>query len=144
MRLKIYRNFVMEEKLISKKKPTYPINRKLYNYLSEFNRNIKIPVFYDDLLRFSGSVTVYDKNDKDTLWIRVYYPEFEQIEIDMSLKRMYNILHGDGSEDNLDILNGTIIQLHQLSSNRSKDEVYIFPKSLNILPMPKASLRDKP
>ncbi len=94
----------MEEKLISKKKPTFPINKKLYNYLSEYNRNIKIPVFYDDLLRFSGSVTVYDKNDKDTLWIRVYYPEFEQKEIDMSLKQMYNILHGDGTEDNLDIL----------------------------------------
>ena len=101
---KIYRSFVMEEKLISKKKPTYPINKKLYNYLSEYNRNIKIPVFYDDLLRFSGSVTVYDKNDKDTLWIRVYYPEFEQKEIDMSLKQMYNILHGDGTDDNLDIL----------------------------------------
>ena len=86
-----------EEKLISKKKPTFPINKKLYDYLTEFNRNIKIPVFYDDLLRFSGSVTVYDKNDKDTLWIRVFYPEFEQREIDLSLKRMYNILHGDGT-----------------------------------------------
>ncbi len=93
-----------EEKLISKKKPTFPINKKLYDYLTEYNRNIKIPVFYDDLLRFSGSVTVYDKNDKDTLWIRVFYPEFEQKEIDLSLKRMYNILHGDGTEDNLDIL----------------------------------------
>ncbi len=95
---------MIEEKLISKKKPTFPINSKLYNYLTEYNRNIKIPIFYDDLLRFSGSITVYDKNDKDTLWIRVYYPEFEQREIDLSLKRMYNILHGDGTEDNLDIL----------------------------------------
>ena len=94
----------MDEKLISKKKPTFPINTELYNYLTQYNRNIKIPIFYDDLLRFSGSITVYDKYDKDTLWIRVYYPEFEQKEIDLSLKRMYNILHGDGTEDVLEHL----------------------------------------
>lgn len=94
----------MEEKLISKKKPAFPINKKLFQYLNEYNRTIKIPVFYDDLLRFSGSIVVYDKNDKDTLWIRVYYPEYEQQEIDISLKRMYNVLHGDGSGDNLDQL----------------------------------------
>ncbi|MDH3321804.1 MAG: DUF2997 domain-containing protein [Flavobacteriaceae bacterium] len=93
-----------EEKLISRKKPTFPINNELYNYLTAYNRNIKIPVFYDDLLRFSGSVTVYDKYENDTLWIRVYYPEFEQNEIDLSLKKMYNILHGDGTEDNLEHL----------------------------------------
>jgi len=94
----------MDEKLISRKKPTFPINTELYNYLTLYNRNIKIPIFYDDLLRFSGSVTVYDKYDKDTLWIRVYYPEFEQKEIDLSLKRMYNILHGDGTEEVLEHL----------------------------------------
>jgi len=93
-----------EEKLISKKKPTFPINEELYNYLTIYNRNIKIPIFYDDLLRFAGSITVYDKQDKDTLWIRVYYSEFEQKEIDLSLKQMYNILHGDGTEEILEHL----------------------------------------
>ncbi len=94
----------MDEKLISKKKPTFAINEELYKYLSTYNRTIKIPIFYDDLLRFAGSVTVYDKHEKDTLWIRVYYSEFEQKEIDLSLKRMYNILHGDGSEGILENL----------------------------------------
>ncbi len=93
-----------EEKLMSKKKPAYPINERLYNYLTEYNRNIKIPVFYDDLLRFDGAVEVYDKNGDDTLWIRVYYAEHEREEIDLSLKRMYLILHGDGSEDSLPYL----------------------------------------
>ncbi len=91
-------------KLISKKKPAYPINDQLYNYLTEYNRNIKIPVFYDDLLRFEGAIAVYDKNGEDTLWIRVYYAEHERDEIDLSLKRMYLILHGDGSEDSLPFL----------------------------------------
>jgi hypothetical protein len=93
-----------EQKLISKKKPAFPINNELYQYLTDYKRNIKIPVFYDDLLRFAGAINVYDKNGEDTLWIRVYYPEHERDEIDLSLKRMYMILHGDGSEDSLSFL----------------------------------------
>ncbi len=90
--------------LISKKKPAYPINELLSNYLTEYNRSIKIPIFYDDLLRFSGAINVYDENDEDTLWLRVYYPESERDEIELSLKKMYIILHGDGSEDSLPYL----------------------------------------
>jgi len=90
-----------EQKLISQKKPAFPVNDQLYDYLTMYNRNIKIPVVYDDLLRFAGSIVVYDKNGDDTLWVRVYYAEHERDEIDMSLKRMYMILHGDGSEDSL-------------------------------------------
>lgn len=94
-----------EEKLISKKKPSFPVNKELYDYLTEYNRNIKIPVSYEDLLRFSGFISVFDKNGTDTLWIRVYYSPYEQKEIDLSLKQMYNILHADGSESNFDNLN---------------------------------------
>ena len=86
-----------EERLMSKKKPAYPVNAKLDAYLDHYNRKIEIPIFYEDLLRFSGSVVVYDSNDEDTLWIRVYYPEFERKEIDDSLKKVYSILHSDGS-----------------------------------------------
>jgi hypothetical protein len=93
-----------EPKLISRKKPAFPINAQLQHYLTRYNRSIKIPVFYDDLLRFAGSIVVYDKNGEDTLWVRVYYPDHERDEIDMSLKRMYVILHGDGSEDSLSFL----------------------------------------
>lgn len=94
-----------EEKLMSKKKPAFPINHFLNDYLVEHGRNIKIPIFYDDLLRFQGSVVVYDKNDEDTLWVRVYYSEFERQEIDLSLKKVYNILHSNGNEDNIQFLN---------------------------------------
>ncbi|NER15984.1 hypothetical protein [Spongiivirga citrea] len=94
-----------EEKLMSKKKPSYPVNKQLHLYLNEYNRNIKIPIFYDDLLRFSGSIVVYDKNDQDTLWVRVYYSEFEREEIDLSLKKVYTILHSDGNEETIPFLN---------------------------------------
>ena len=75
----------MADVSISKKKPSYPVNSKLKGYLKSYKRDIKIPVFYDDLTRFQGSVVVYDKNDEDTLWIRVYYSDFEREEIDLSL-----------------------------------------------------------
>ncbi|MCX7549968.1 hypothetical protein [Xanthomarina sp. F2636L] len=94
----------MEDLKISKKKPSYPVSDKLHHYLSEYNRNIRLPIFYDDLLRFQGSVVVYDKNDVDTLWIRVYYNEFERQEIDLSLKRVYTILHSDGNEKTIPFL----------------------------------------
>lgn len=87
-----------DEKLMSKKKPAYPVSEKLDGYLDDYNRKIEIPIFYEDLLRFSGSVVVYDTNDEDTLWIRVYYSDFEREEIDASLKKVYSILHSDGSD----------------------------------------------
>ncbi|WP_034057265.1 hypothetical protein [Lacinutrix jangbogonensis] len=95
----------MNDLKISKKKPTYPICTKLNSYLDEYNRNTNASINYDDLLRFQGSVTVYDKNDKDTLWIRVYYSEFDRAEIDLSLKRVYTKLHSDGNEKTIPFLN---------------------------------------
>lgn len=94
----------MEEKLISKKKPAYPISTALSDYLSEHGRNIKIPIYYDDLLRFQGAIEILDENEKDTLWIRTYYAEHERDEIEYSLKQMYSILHSDGRDDILPYL----------------------------------------
>jgi hypothetical protein len=87
----------MSEPVMLFKKPSYPINDSLLEYLERFDRISKVSIFYDDLLRFSGSVTVYDKNDQDTLWIRVYYTEFEREEIDLNLKKIYSLLHSDGN-----------------------------------------------
>jgi hypothetical protein len=96
---------MLEEKLMSKKKPAYPVRKKLDTYLEKYNRKIEIPIFYDDLLRFAGSVAVNDDEDKDTLWVRVFYSDFERKEIDLSLKKVYSILHSDGSERILEYLN---------------------------------------
>lgn len=90
---------------MSKKKPAYPVIDSLLTYLKKYKRYVEVPVLYDDLLRFSGSVNVYDKNDVDTLWIRVYYPDYEREEIDNSLKKVYSILHSDGSDYIIPYLN---------------------------------------
>ena len=61
-------------------------------------------IFYEDLLRFSGSVSVLDKNDNDTLWVRVFYTDNERKEIDFILKKIYTILHSDGNDSSIPFL----------------------------------------
>lgn len=95
---------MIEEKLLSRKKPTYPISQSLNSYLKRFNRQTLIQVSYDDLLRFQGCITVYDKHDEDSLWVRCYYSDSERDIIDAALKKVYDILHSDGSDELLDYL----------------------------------------
>ncbi len=90
---------------MSDKKPSFPISKNLDSYLSFYNRKLIIPIFYEDLKRFSGSVSVYNEKDIDTLWVRAFYSDFERKEIDESLKRVYNLLHSDGNEANMEFLN---------------------------------------
>lgn len=95
----------MDKKLISKKKPAFPITPMLSDYLTNHGRIIKIPIFYDDLLRFQGAVEIFDSNGNDTLWISTYFAEHERNEIEYSLKQMYSILHSDGSHAIIQYLN---------------------------------------
>lgn len=95
----------MTEPLMLFKKPSYPVNAALLEYLKRFDRLSKVSIIYDDLLRFTGSVTVYDKLDEDTLWIRVYYNEYEREEIDLTLKKVYSLLHSDGNLNIIKFLN---------------------------------------
>ncbi|AZQ44593.1 hypothetical protein [Nonlabens ponticola] len=95
---------IADDKLLSRKKPTFAINQPLQAYLKKYNRESKISVSYDDLLRFQGAVTVYDKNDDDTLWVRCYYPDHEREHIDRDLKHIYDILHSDGRDQSLEFL----------------------------------------
>jgi hypothetical protein len=95
---------MMEEKPQLKKK-YYPINETLKSYLEKYKRLTKTRIFYDDFLRFQGSVVVFDKEEKDTLWVRLYYNEFEKAELDSSLKKIYSLLHSDGDESNIEFLN---------------------------------------
>ncbi len=95
----------MSEPLMLLKKPSYPVNSSLMEYLERFDRKSKVSISYDDLLRFSGSVNVYDAENQDTLWIRVYYTEFERAEIDLTLKKIYSLLHSDGNLGIIKFLN---------------------------------------
>ncbi|MGB0476735.1 MAG: hypothetical protein ACPGHV_00720, partial [Flavobacteriaceae bacterium] len=93
------------DKLITTKKPSYPISPFLGDYLAHYNRTVPFPISYHDLERFAGSVSVMDKNDNDTLWVRVFYNDSERHEIDDNLKRIYTLLLSDGGTDMIRFLN---------------------------------------
>ena len=93
------------DKLITTKKPSYRISPFLGDYLTHYNRTATFPILYQDLMRFSGSVAVMDKNDNDSLWVRVFYNDSERNEIEDNLKRIYTLLLSDGSTDVLRFLN---------------------------------------
>ncbi|NNJ88881.1 MAG: hypothetical protein HKP53_05730 [Eudoraea sp.] len=94
-----------QQRLMSKKKPSFPVSKELDAFLDMYNRKIELPIFYEDLLRFAGSIVVYDDDGVDTLWVRVYYSDSERKEIDLSLKRVYSILHSDGTDHIFQYLN---------------------------------------
>lgn len=86
------------------RKPIFPVNKELMDYLDRNNRLTKIRFYYDDLLRFSDYTPVLDKEGKDTLWLSVYYPELEHVEIESNLNKIYTLLHSDGDIDVLPFL----------------------------------------
>ncbi|WP_395059234.1 hypothetical protein [Flavobacterium sp.] len=86
------------------RKENYRISDELFHYLEKYGRITKTSVFYDDLLRFSGFINLEDKDGNDTLWHRVYYPEFEQQELEANINKIYTLLHSDGDVKTLPYL----------------------------------------
>ncbi|WP_312556657.1 hypothetical protein [Empedobacter brevis] len=94
----------MKDVKIEFKKPIYPVSRELNLYLEKYHRTTKASIEYDDLMRFSGCVTLEDKEGNDTHWLGVYYTDSEHQEIQDSLNRIYTYLHSDGDEESLPYL----------------------------------------
>ncbi|MHC5354242.1 hypothetical protein ACYSNX_08685 [Myroides sp. LJL115] len=101
-----------------KKKPHFQISPLLRAYLEKYKRITTTSVSYEDLMRFSGYINLEDEHGNDTLWLRVYYPEFEYEEIKASLIRAYTFLHSDGGLDSIAYL--TIDSIDYCSFGNSK------------------------
>jgi hypothetical protein len=95
----------IDKKLISQKKPFYPISKSLKLFLEQHDRWMDDVISYEDLLRYSDSINLYDKKNKDTLWVRLIFNEAERQEIDKSLKIIYTLLHSDGNPSSIPYLN---------------------------------------
>src|SRR5687767_10053436 len=80
----------------SRKKPIFPVNDQLRAYLKHHGREIKLPVAYKDLLKFTYSVPLKDKTGKDTLWEKVMYDLKEWEYIRDGLVKTYAILKTEG------------------------------------------------
>lgn len=82
--------------LISKKKLIFPISAGLRRYLIKYSREVDIPIHYHELLRYSGSVALYDSKDQDTLWETVFYDQSDREEIHLNVKKIYALLKAGG------------------------------------------------
>jgi hypothetical protein len=81
---------------ISKKKRVFMIRKPLRKYLVNYGREIKTPLSYSDLTRYYNTIPLYDSNNKDTLWITVYYHQDDMNTIYDGLKKIYAILKASG------------------------------------------------
>lgn len=80
----------------SRKKPMYPVTDRLRYYLRLHGREVKLPVTYGNLLNYTWSVPIKDKNGNDTLWEKTSYDSREWDYIREGLVKIYAILKTEG------------------------------------------------
>jgi hypothetical protein len=80
----------------SRKKPMYPVNEGLRQYLRRHGREVKLPVSYANLLNYTFSVPIKDKNGNDTLWEKTSYDSRDWDFIREGLVNIYAILKTEG------------------------------------------------
>jgi hypothetical protein len=84
------------DNLISRKKPNYPVKEMLREYLDYYSRLLPFPVEYNDLLRFTGSVSLYNNKGEDTLWQSVIYSQSEMDHLNRAMLEIYALLKTGG------------------------------------------------
>ena len=80
----------------SRKKPMYPVNDRLRHYLKVHGREVKLPVTYHNLLNYTWSTPIKDKNGKDTLWEKLSYDSRDWDYIRDGLVKIYAVLKTEG------------------------------------------------
>ena len=81
----------------SKKKKIFPPSAELDGYLSTYGRKDRLPIQYEDMLRYMASTQLVDRRGKDTLWETVYFDQSESEEINQSLCEVYALLKTEGN-----------------------------------------------
>ncbi len=88
----------------SRRKPIFPVNQKLRDYLVQNGREIKMPSGYNDLLNFTYAIPLKDKSGNKTLWETVSYDMREFQYLRESLVKMYAVLKTEGDLSFIDHL----------------------------------------
>ncbi|MEO7530038.1 MAG: hypothetical protein ABIS69_01465 [Sediminibacterium sp.] len=80
----------------SRKKPIFPVNDHLRQYLVKYGREVKLPVSYQDLQRFTYTVPLKNKKGEATAWEKASYDMKEWEFLRENLVRIYAILKTEG------------------------------------------------
>ncbi len=78
------------------KKPFYPIQDALRDYLANNSRQLKLPVTYNELMDYFECAPLIDAEGKDTLWATVVYPSEVMIGMSQALTKIYVMLKAGG------------------------------------------------
>lgn len=87
----------MKDVTIKHKKPIYKVTAPLHEYIKVYQREVKLPISYEDLLGFTEAYPLYDKNGKDTLWETPLYNPSDMERIHNGLKKIYAYLKASGN-----------------------------------------------
>src|SRR5690606_21936506 len=79
-----------------KKKPIYPIGKRLRAYLTRYARERTLPTSYQRLLEWSDAIPLYDSHGEDTLWRTVIYDPQEMKEMSRALLQIYSLMKTEG------------------------------------------------
>lgn len=80
----------------SKKKPFFPINHTLRQYLKTHGRETALPLSYNDLVNITYSIPLKDKAGNDTLWEKALYDMRDWEHLKEGLINLYAILKTEG------------------------------------------------
>ncbi|MCX6203051.1 MAG: hypothetical protein NTY43_02015 [Bacteroidetes bacterium] len=80
----------------SKKKPIYPVNKDLRAYLLRYGREVKLPVTYQDLQRYTYSIPLKDKKGNESSWGKLSFDMKEWEYLREGLVKIYAILKTEG------------------------------------------------
>ena len=94
----------MKGNVPSKKKQLISIKKSLRSFLRKHNRDVELPLQYNDLLRYESSIPLMDQDGNDTLWQTVFYSQHDWEEVNESLKQIYALLKTDGDVEVLEHL----------------------------------------
>lgn len=81
---------------ISRKKQVYPVNSELRYYLARTNREVRLPIGYNDLVRFNNTLPLLDRNGRDTLWETAVYDPQTTRDLHAALTEIYALMKTAG------------------------------------------------
>ena len=85
-----------DQNFMSKKKPFFPINKELRNYLGRYGREMSLPMTYNDLLNTHERLPLIDDNGEDTLWQIMLYSQYDTDYLHKALGQIYALLKMNG------------------------------------------------
>ncbi|WP_379711646.1 hypothetical protein [Haloferula chungangensis] len=104
--------------MISRRKQKYDVSPPLRQYLYHFDRLREIPLVYDDLTRFSGSIPYEDPRGKETLWLSVFYDQEHMRELRPKLTQIYAELKIGGESDHHEHLTVDRVDFGEFGNSR--------------------------